>query len=368
MISVGLIGCGDIAEVGHLPTILSHKEFHLAAVCDVHRSRAELLAAQAGGVPVYADWNDMLASEGLDAVVLALPPEVSPAIVEASLRQKLAVLDEKPLAANLSDGRRLVKLIAESGGVYQIGFVLRYGNWVQELRRLSATLGSPLRINVEIYDEVFDPSDEVHFNRIQNFLKNSSALTHEGSHVIDYVSLWNRSPWMTVSAFAQQTMPDLSGPNVWNAQIDLADLSTLTVKVGWLLPELPPSTINIAGPAGRLFFNCGTGQGQYEVEHELRFLDLPPLAAEWHRQYDAFAAAVAEGSVKHATATDGLRALEITAACELSASRGMSVSRDEFQRHEGFTCVDERRALALPYEPTTKSQPRSIIGKNTTNE
>jgi len=78
MISVGLIGCGAIAESGHLPMILQHGKFRLAAVCDVDSRRAESLSQQAGGCTnLQTTGRELLASEKLDAVVLALPPEVS---------------------------------------------------------------------------------------------------------------------------------------------------------------------------------------------------------------------------------------------------------------------------------------------------
>jgi predicted dehydrogenase len=340
MISVGLIGCGDVAEYGHAPTIQRHDRFRLAAVCDLNPQRAKLLAARAGGVPIYTDWRELVAREKLDAAVLALPPEVSPDVVAGCLERKLAVLDEKPLAANLSDGRRLADLVAESGCVYQAGFVLRYGDWVREIRRLSATFGLPMKIRAEVYDERLDPGNEIHYSRIQGFLKNSSALTHEGSHVIDYVSLWNPSEWTSVSAFAQQTKPSFAGPNVWTAQIELADLSTLHVKVAWLLPELPHSTITVEGPAGRLHFDCITGRGEYEVEDERQIISLRPVAAEWNRQYDVFANAIERGVADFATAYDALRALEVTAACERSARTGKIITRVDLERQDAEERVD----------------------------
>jgi predicted dehydrogenase len=355
MISIGLIGCGDVAEYGHAPTIQRHDRFRLAAVCDLNRERAELLAARAGGVPIYTDWRELVAREQLDAAVLALPPEVSPEVVAECLRHQLAVLDEKPLAASLADGRRLAKMVAESDCVYQVGFVLRYGDWVREIRRLTATFGSPLKIRVEVYDERLDPNNTVHFSRIQQFLKNSSALTHEGSHVIDYVNLWNPAEWTSVSAFAQQTQATFAGPNVWNAQVELADLSTLYVKVAWLLPELPHSTIAIEGPAGRLHFDCVTGQAEYEVEAEQRIISLPPVAAEWNRQYDAFANAIERGVADFATASDALRALEVTAACELSANTAKVVTRGEFQR----------QAVEEPVDPIHGPSPTPNVQRST---
>jgi myo-inositol 2-dehydrogenase / D-chiro-inositol 1-dehydrogenase len=327
MISLALIGCGEVAETGHLPTILGHGAFRLAAVCDVDRQRAALFSKLAGGVPAYTNSRELLANERqLDGVVLALPPEVSPDIVVEALGRKLAVLDEKPLAASVAEGLRLQRAVEQYDGVYQIGFVLRYGDWVEQIRKEVASLGQPLQISVEVYDERLNPLDPAHSDRIQSFIKNSSAMAHEGSHVVDYVGLWNDSPWSAASAVAQQTSTAFAGPNVWNARIDFENRSTLAVKIGWLLPELPHSTVTILGSEGRLDFDCVTGVGHVEVGASERIFTAPPLAPHWQRQYQEFAEAVRLGRATTATVYDGMRALETTAACELSAKNGAIVT------------------------------------------
>jgi predicted dehydrogenase len=353
VISLGLIGCGEVAESGHLPTILDHDRFRLAAVCDVDAARAQLLAARAGVVAVYTDWRELLAREHqLDGVVLALPPEVSPDIAIEALRRNLAVLDEKPLAATVVEGRRLQQAVKEFNGIYQIGFALRYGDWVERIRELAPRLGSPLQINVEVYDERFDPADALHLARIQSFIQNSSAMTHEGSHVIDYVSLWNPSPWTRVSAVAQQTNAAFSGPNVWNAQVELADRSTLNVKIAWLLPEIPHSTVTLFGSEGRLDFNCITGKGLLEIGSAEEPFYAPPLAPHWGRQYQAFADAIERGHATRATVDDGVRALETTAACELSARTGVTVTPEALA--EGLGLAREGRDPAVVSSSRTR--------------
>jgi predicted dehydrogenase len=323
MISLGLIGCGDVAESGHLPTILNHPKFRLAAVCDIDPARTQLFTKAAGYVPAYAHWKDLLAhARGLDGVVLALPPEVSPDVVVEALRLKLAVLDEKPLAASIADGRRVQRAVETYGGVYQIGFVLRYGDWVEKIRQAVPRLGTPLQMRVEIYDEVFNPADLVHLARIQSFINNSSAMTHEGSHVIDYASLWSPAPWQQISAVSQQTNPNFSGPNVWNAEIELADRSTLSVKVAWLLHNKPPSNVTLVGPEGRIDFDCTTGRGVIDTREGEQPFEASPLAPNWGRQYQTFAEAIERGYATIATVYDGLRALEATLACERSARTG----------------------------------------------
>lgn len=314
---------------GHAPAIRRHPRFAIAAVCDVNLEAARRVARDSGGVPAYEDWRALLDRDEVDAAILALPPEVSPDVAIECLRRGLPVLDEKPLAASLRDGRRVASGFAEFGGVYQCGFVLRYADWVREVGRLAAAIGTPSHTRVAVYDERLDRSDAEHLNRIQSFMANSSALTHEGSHVVDYAAIWNPSPWTRVRASAERTAPDFKGPNIWRASVELADGSTLDMEIGWLLPTLPPCAVSIEGPAGRLELNPSTGIGSWWIGEEQGRLSLPPLAPEWERQYDAFAEAIDRGAAATATLADGLRALEVNAAAEASARTGTAVDRSE---------------------------------------
>ncbi len=325
MYRVGLIGCGAVAESGHVPTLLRHSRFSVAAVCDTREQRAALLAAQAGGVPMYTDWRELLDRERIDAAVLALPPEISPDIAIDCLERGLPVFNEKPLASSVQDGLRVARAVERTGGTYQIGFVFRYGAWVREIGELARAIGVPARTHVAIYDERLDPANVEHLTRIEGFIRNSSAMTHEGSHVVDYAGLWNPSPWKRVRATAERSLPTLPGPNLWRAEVQLADESVLEIEIGWLLPELPPCGVSIEGPNGRLELNPVTGAGWRRIANHETTLALPPMTPEWDRQYDAFAAAIEGTAPVPATVQHGMRALEITVACEESARTGEAV-------------------------------------------
>jgi predicted dehydrogenase len=152
---------------------------------------------------------------------------------------------------------------------------------------------------------------------------------------------------------AQQTSSSFSGPNVWNSRIEFEDQSTLDVKVAWLLPELPPSTVTVNGSDGRLDFNCITGRGHLEQGGVEQLLTLAPLAPHWERQYQTFASAIDRGYAKLATVGDGVRALEVTAACELSAKTGLAVTPESLAAAYGMASGALRtpRMTPLPTGP-----------------
>ena len=322
---VALIGCGDIAETGHVPALLKHPRFELAVLCDTRAPRTERLSKLAGGVPTCVDYRPLLSRGDIDAVILALHPEISVDIACAFLRHNKPVLDEKPLAATLEEGQRLARVVAESRGVYQIGFVMRYCEMVRAVAQFAGLIGTPASYRVGVFDERLDRANPAHYDRIQQIFRKSSAITHEGSHVIDYFQQWNPAPIGSVHPSAVQTLPEFAGPNIWTAQLQTADGSLLELNIGWMVPELLASTVEICGPQGALHLDLCTGRGQFAHKGQREAIAVPPIRQDWQRQLDAFAAAIDAGTASSATITDGLRALSVTTACERS-------------HHEGTTC------------------------------
>ncbi|HYF52059.1 MAG TPA: Gfo/Idh/MocA family oxidoreductase [Planctomycetota bacterium] len=322
--NVALIGCGDIAETGHLPALKVHPRFNLRALCDTSEARRTLLSSQASGVPAVENYRELLADKNIDAVILALHPEVSVNVAIDCLRAGKAVLDEKPLARTLEDGNRLARQIQESNAVYQIGFVFRYAPFILKAAEAARRIGTPAMYSFLIYDERLDRSNREHFNRIQHALRTSSAITHEGSHVMDYFQLLNPCPFVKANASAFRTDEDFAGNNLWSAQLSCADGSILSVEIGWLLPDLPPCELRIAGPRGRLRVDMRTGRGEISLMGACEPFEAPPLVQNWQRQLDVFASAIDAGKAQEATIEDGLRALRATVACETSARSGQA--------------------------------------------
>ena len=327
---VALVGCGDIAETGHLPALLAHPRFELAALCDSRAERAQLLSVRSGGVPVFTDYRELLERTDLDAAVLALHPEISVDVAIAFLRQGKAVLDEKPLARSMEDGRRLAREIESLKGVYQLGFVFRYSEQILTLAKLAQRIGAPHVCRVCVSDERLDRANTAHFARIQQCLKNASAITHEGSHILDFYSLWNPAPPRCVHAWAAATQADFNGPNLWHAQYSAADGSALNVEIVWFLPELPSTRVELTGPRGWLHLDPRSGQGElHSAGCAPEKIFTPPLVQNWRGQLDAFAGAIDCGESRAATVYHGLRALAATKAAELSWKEGRTVDVEQ---------------------------------------
>ena len=94
---VGVVGCGGIAQMMHLPTIAERPDlFRLTALADVDRAVLGGVGERYGGA-LFADYRELLALDEVDAVLLC----ASGSHREAALGTlwNLAFPDSPPLLA-----------------------------------------------------------------------------------------------------------------------------------------------------------------------------------------------------------------------------------------------------------------------------
>lgn len=115
-ICVGLVGCSWFAQRAHVPALLRLEaagRCSLVAVCSRTRKSMARVEALAGRQLVrHASMGAMFADAAVDVVLLVLPIPIMADAIAAALRAGKHVISEKPLAASLHDGLRLLQLHA----------------------------------------------------------------------------------------------------------------------------------------------------------------------------------------------------------------------------------------------------------------
>ncbi len=119
-VRIGIIGAGAIVRHRHAPETLENPQAEVAAVVDLVQSRAEEVTAQYGG-KAYTDYKEMLASDEIDAVIVAATNTTHAAMTIAALEAGKHVLCEKPMATSLADAQRMIDAAAKSGKKLMIG-------------------------------------------------------------------------------------------------------------------------------------------------------------------------------------------------------------------------------------------------------
>ena len=96
---IGVLGCGMIAELGHLPALKHVAGLHLHAVYDMSLNRA--LAMQTKfQIPHAFPTEQAFWESDIDAVVICTPAPCNLANVLQAAQYQKHVLCEKPLAMN----------------------------------------------------------------------------------------------------------------------------------------------------------------------------------------------------------------------------------------------------------------------------
>ncbi len=114
MIRVGIIGCGRIAQVRHIPEYRANPDAEVAAYYDSTYSRARALAGKLGGT-AYETLDELLANEDIDAVSVCTANCAHAENTIAALRAGKHVLCEKPMATTIDDCEAMVAAARECG-------------------------------------------------------------------------------------------------------------------------------------------------------------------------------------------------------------------------------------------------------------
>lgn len=135
MIKIGILGCGKIAQVRHIPEYAENPDVKLAAFYNPSRKRAEEQAEKYGG-KVYDTAEELLSDKSIDAVSICAANYAHAELTIKALEAGKHVLCEKPMATNLADCEAMVECAKKNGKFLMIGHNQRLAKAHVEAKRL----------------------------------------------------------------------------------------------------------------------------------------------------------------------------------------------------------------------------------------
>ncbi|WP_090822882.1 Gfo/Idh/MocA family protein [Paenibacillus sp. yr247] len=133
-LNIGVIGAGSISDL-HFESYDKQDDAKLYAVCDLNRQRAEDKATKYRVEHIYTDYRELLANPEVDAVSICTWNDSHAEISIAALRAGKHVLVEKPLCKTVEEANRIQDAVRETGNILQVGFVRRYDDNAQLVKR-----------------------------------------------------------------------------------------------------------------------------------------------------------------------------------------------------------------------------------------
>jgi myo-inositol 2-dehydrogenase / D-chiro-inositol 1-dehydrogenase len=124
-IGVAFLGLGRMGET-HLRNLGAISGVRVVVVADPQAERAERGRVMSGAESALTEPEKAIEHPGVDTVVIVTPTDTHARLIEAAANAGKAVFSEKPIALDLAETQRVVRLVQERNVPVQLGFMRRY--------------------------------------------------------------------------------------------------------------------------------------------------------------------------------------------------------------------------------------------------
>jgi predicted dehydrogenase len=153
----GLLGTGYWAAQTQAAALAEHPAAELVGVWGRDPAKAAALASRHDGARAYDDVDALLAD--VDAVAVALPPDIQAELAERAADAGKHLLLDKPLALSTAAADRVVAAVRRQGLASVIFFTNRFYTNVEEFLRGATATGEWDGARVTMFASIFQPGN-----------------------------------------------------------------------------------------------------------------------------------------------------------------------------------------------------------------
>ena len=183
--NVGIVGCGRVTGLRHLPALRRLDGARVVALADVDAGRLDALGRKFAVGRLYGSHDELIGDRDVELVAVCVPAALHAEVAVAALEAGKHVMIEKPLALSLEDAERIREAAAGSPGVVTMGFNMRRHRLLRRARdfALAGGLGGLEAIRT-VFTSSFDYRDVASPWRLRREL-GGGALREMGPHHLD---------------------------------------------------------------------------------------------------------------------------------------------------------------------------------------
>jgi predicted dehydrogenase len=248
----GLIGCGDIAQRRVAPALTESPQSELAAVS---RANPDLLDEFANRFRVehrFADWQELVKSEHIDAVYVATPINLHAEQAIAAADAGKHVLCEKPMALNVADCDRMIDAAKANNVKLGIAYYRQFYPVVARMKEVidSGEIGKPIFVQVNAFEWFNPPPSDSRSWLLKPEISGGGPMFDFGCHRIQ-ILLHLFGPVQTVKATTSKALFDREVEDTAIASFKFAGGTLATVTVSHAISE-PRDTFVVWGSEGSI--------------------------------------------------------------------------------------------------------------------
>jgi predicted dehydrogenase len=199
MVRIGLVGTSWWADAMYLPALADHPLGQIVAVCGRDLQRARTIAETWSIPHAFDDWEKMLDSGDVDAMIVAAPNETHYEISMAALDRGLPVLCEKPLGMSVAEAHEMAESARQRNAITMVPFTYRFMPTNQFVKQLivDGYVGRPYHLSMRYFAGY--ARDSAYAWRFDEAKAGSGILGDLGSHWLD-MARWFLGEVSAVSA------------------------------------------------------------------------------------------------------------------------------------------------------------------------
>ncbi len=332
-LNLGLIGLGRMGR-SYADYIANRiPGANLTAISDINEKSLESGSKDFGVSKCYKNYQDLAADKEIDAVVIITSTSTHKDIIIEAAKQGKAVFCEKPLTLSLAEANEIKKVIEDSGIFFHMGFMRRYDKGYAAAKRKieEGVIGTPVVfksssrdphrpslefLNREVSGGLFADMG-IHDFDLARWLMGEVASVYSIGGILAYPEMKDTRDvdnGVSTLKFVNGTLGvvDLSRNGVYGYDIRTEILGTKgTVKIGYLRE----TQILVMTEAG--------------INHDTVPYFMERFGDAYITQLSDFVEKFMEGKNPAIACNDGIAALKISLAAQLSCDENRPVALTE---------------------------------------
>ena len=265
-VKVGVIGCGTVANMGHLPAYYQSPLSEIVAISDPLESRLKQTQEKYNISKVYTNPDELLDDPDIDAVSICSPHWAHAEQAIRAAKNGKHILCEKPITTNLEAADKMITTVEKNSVIFQTATQKRFDIGFQYIKEkvIEKDIGDIFHVSVDWYHSMSDVGQNTKTD-VQDVIKwrftnercGGGDLLDHGPHYFDLFRWWFGDV-KTVSAQIRRIYKNRVNEDHGTILLSFKDCETIAVfqRSGAVLdPFIGEERGKIHGTKGSYFFD-----------------------------------------------------------------------------------------------------------------
>jgi len=200
-LKVGVIGCGMVGNIAHLPTYHKSPYAEIVAVADPLKSHLKRAQERYNVPKIYEDANDLLDDPSIDAVSICSPHWLHAEQTIRAANNGKHILCEKPIGLSLNEVDKMIEAVEKNDVIFQTATQKRFDLGYQYIKENINTneIGNIFQVSIFWYHSMSEFAgkkprkeliEEIGLWRLTDERCGGGDLLDHGPHYFDLFRWW----------------------------------------------------------------------------------------------------------------------------------------------------------------------------------